>query len=130
MWWTKTLDFLKKFWGYFVAAGAIFFGVVVLKRKLEDYDQLIEKLQGAHDEQIKVLNKIREDERAKYEENEKKYQARMAVIEAEYEKAKQELDDNKRKRVEGLVKKYSDKPDVLSKKLADLTGFEVVLPKE
>jgi Skp family chaperone for outer membrane proteins len=127
---TKALDFLKKFWGYFAAAGVIFFGVVVLKRKFDDYDALIEKLQGAHDDQIKALNKIREEERAKYEENQKKYEARMAAIEAEYEKAKQDLDEEKRKKVEDMVKKYSNKPDVLAKKLSDLTGFQVVLPEE
>lgn len=127
---TKVVNFVKRFWGYFATAVVVFFGVVILRRKLEDYEDLIKKLQDAHEEQIKNLNKIREEELAKYKENERKYQERMAIVEAEYEKAKQELDDKKRRRIEDLVKKYANKPDKLAEKLSSVTGLKIVLSEE
>ena len=53
----------------------------------------------------------------------------MEIIEKEYETAKKELDEKKKSEVATIVRKYADKPDQLAERLAQVTGFKIVLPE-
>lgn len=126
----KTKDFLSKFWGYFVAGLGAIIGIIFFKKQTDSYENIVQKLQESHEKELDEIKKAREEERKAYEENEKKYQERMAVITKEYEIAKKNLDEKKRKEIERIVRDYNDQPDKLAQKLAEVTGFVVVMPED
>jgi hypothetical protein len=126
----KIKSFLKKSWGYLVAALGVVLGLVFFRKKVDHYENIVQGLQDSHQKELDEIKKARKEEREKYEENERKYQERMAIIEKEYETAKKELDEKKRKEVEGIVKKYGNQPNKLAEKLAEVTGFKIIMPQD
>lgn len=126
---TKTNNFVKKHWGVFVAVFATM-AVLFMFKKNNDSAAYIKQMQESHTKELEEVNKAREEEHKKYLENEKKYQDRMAVIEAQYETAKKEFDEKKKAQAAKLVKNYGDKPTELAEKLAEVTGFKVILPED
>lgn len=123
-------NFFKKFWTYLVAGLGVALGVVLFKKKVDSYENIVQKLQESHQKELDEIEAARKEERKKYEENEKKYQERMAVIEKEYTDAKKELDEKKRKEVEGIVRNYGNQPDKLAQRLAEVTGFKIIMPED
>lgn len=126
--------FFKRYWSHLLVGIFVFstmiFSYLFYKKKMLDHDQIIHSLQESHAKELDDMRKIREEERSKYEENEKKYKEKLQQIEEDYKKAKQELEEKKKTRVEKMVKTYAGKPDELAKKMSDVTGFNLVLPKE
>jgi hypothetical protein len=126
----KIKNFFKNSWGYLVAGIGVVFGLAFFRKKVDHYENIVQKLQDSHQKELDEIKKAREEERKKYEENERKYQERMAAIEKEYETAKKELDEKKRKEVEDIVKKYGNQPDKLAQRLAEVTGFKIIMPQD
>jgi hypothetical protein len=122
-------DFFKKFWGFFVAILGVGAGLLLVKKKVEYYDDFVQKLQQSHQKEVDEIKAAREEERKKYEENERKFKERMEIIEKEYETAKKELDEKKRTELINIVRKYGNKPDKLAERLAQVTGFKIILPE-
>ena len=123
-------NFFKKSWGYIVAGLSVVLGLMFFRKKVDHYENIVQKLQESHQKQLNEIEAARKEERKKHEENERKYQERMALIEKEYETAKAELDEKKRKEIEGIVKKYGNQPDKLAQRLADVTGFKIIMPED
>lgn len=123
-------NFFKKSWGYIVAGLSVVLGLMFFRKKVDHYENIVQKLQESHQKQLNEIEAARKEERKKHEENERKYQERMALIEKEYEAAKAELDEKKRKEIEGIVKKYGNQPDKLAQRLADVTGFKIIMPED
>jgi len=126
----KIKNFFKNSWGYIVAGIGLIFGLTLFRKKVDHYENIVQKLQESHQKELDEIKKARDEERKKYEENEKKFQERMAAIEKEYDTAKKELDEKKRKEIEGIVKSYGNQPDKLAQRLTDVTGFKIILPED
>jgi len=125
---TKVNNFVKQFWGVFFIGFGV--AIILLFLKGNNSADYIKKMQDSHAKELEEVNKAREEERKKYEENEKRYQERMAVIEAQYQTAKKEFEDKKKAQAAKIVKNYGDKPVELAEKLAEVTGFKVILPED
>jgi len=123
-------DFFKKFWGLFVAGFGVIACFLFVKKKEADTTDLIQSIEDSHKKEIEEINKAREAERQQYEENEKKYKATMVAIQEQYEKAKKDFDEKKKAEAATIVRKYANKPDQLAQKLAEVTGFKIVLPED
>lgn len=126
----KIKVFFKRSWGFFVAGTGIVLSLAFFRKKIDHYENIMQKLHESHQKELNDIKAAREEERKKYEENEKKYQERMAIIEKEYDAAKKQLDDKKREEVGKIVKKYGGKPDQLAQKLSEVTGFKIIMPEE
>jgi len=127
---TKIKNYLRKYWGYFVAGLSVVFGLIIFRKKTDRYENIVQKLQDSHYKQLDEIEKARKEELAQREENERKYQERIVAIEKEYEKAKIEFDEKKRKQVDVIVKIYSAEPDKLAQRLAEVTGFKIIMPED
>lgn len=123
-------DFLKRYWGLIVVGGGIILGALFYKKKVDVYESIMQKMQESHQKELDDIKKAREEERTKYEENEKKYKERMVAIEKEYEAAKIEFDARKKTAAEKIVKNYGSKPDKLAERLAEVTGFKIIMPED
>ena len=121
--------YIKKYWELFMFILGAFVYVVLYRKQKETFVDDLKKLQDAHEEELRKINKAREDERSKLEENEKRLRAALDAVQKQYDDARKELDERKKKEIESLVSQYGDKPDELAKKLSEVTGFDIVLSR-
>ena len=123
-------NFLKKSWGYLIVICCAALGLILYKKKVDSYENVVQKMQGFHQKELDEIKEARENERKKYEENERKYKERIQVVENEYESAKIAFDIKKKIAVEKIVRTYGNKPDQLAQKLAEVTGFKIIMPED
>jgi flagellar motility protein MotE (MotC chaperone) len=120
--------FIKKYWELFLLLVGVFAGIFLLRQQKTSFIDDIKKIQDAHDEEVKRINAARDEERRQRLENERRLNNTLQIVQAQYDAARKELDDKKKKEVEQLVKDFGDKPEELAKKLSEVTGFIVILP--
>jgi len=127
----KIKKFFLKFWGYFVIAGiAIVICLFLFKKNSDDSLTFVKRIQDSHNKELEELNKIRIEELLSYKDNEKKYKEQLISVEEKHEESKKIFSENKKEEVIKITKKYNDKPEELTKKLAEITGFKIVFPEE
>lgn len=124
--------FLKKFWGWIVAACAAIFGALFFfkSREKDSESKALKDIIDAHDDEVKKISTAVEDEHAKLAENEKQYKEAMSAIQDQYTEANEKLDKKKKEQISQLVKDYKNNPKELAQKLSEVTGFKVILPEE
>lgn len=120
--------YVKKYWSYAALVLAIIFGYLLFHKEQLDFADELKKIQDAHDAEIKKIQDARAAEEKQHEENEKKLQLALDAVQRQYDSAKKDLDDKKKKEIEDLVKQYGDDPTALAQKLSEATGFTIVLP--
>lgn len=125
----KFLILVKKYWQIGLLILGVVIGAFVFKKTDDSFADKFKKIQDAHDEELKKIEEAHVQERHEHEINVKKLQDTLDVIQKQYNSAKKDLDDNKKKEIEEIVKKYHNDPDSLTKRLSDVTGFIVVLPE-
>ena len=121
-------SFIKKYWELFLLLAGAFVGLLLLRQQKMSFIDDMKRIQDAHDEEVKRINAARDEERRQRLENERKLNAALQIVQAQYDAAKRELDDKKKKEVEQLVKEFGDRPEELARKLSEATGFVVILP--
>jgi len=119
--------YVKKYWAYVALVFAVIFGYFFFHKEQVDFADQMKKIKDAHDVEMKTIQDARDQEAKEHLENERKLQATLAAVQQQYDDAKKDLDDKKKKEVESLVKQYSDQPDVLAQKLSDATGFKIIM---
>ena len=124
----KIWTFFRDYWQLFVAAMGTLFGYLMFKRNENEHEDTIKKLLDSHKDEIKKINTTFEEERKQREENEKKLKIALEAVQLEYEIAKKQLDEKKKKEIEEIVNQYGKDPVELAKKLSDATGFSIILP--
>ena len=87
-------------------------------------------MQESHQKELDEIKKAREEERKGYEANERKYKERMAIIEKEYEEAKTAFEAKKQSTVKQVITVTGGKPDKLAERLAEVTGFKIIMPED
>ena len=127
----KIKKFFLKFWGYFVIVGiAIVICLFLFKKNSDDSLTFVKRIQDSHNKELEELNKIRIEELLSYKDNEKKYKEQLISVEEKHEESKKIFSENKKEEVIKIIKKYNDKPEELTRKLAEITGFKIVFPEE
>ncbi len=121
-------SFIKKYWELFLLLTGAFVALFLLRQQKVSFMDDMKRIQDAHDEEVKRINAARDEERRQRIENERKLNNALQVVQAQYDAAKRELDDKKKKEVEQLVKEFGDRPEELARKLSEATGFVVILP--
>jgi hypothetical protein len=126
----KFKDFLKNNWAYLAIGLFVVLGFASYRKKVDAYENIVRSLQESHQKELDEIKKVREEERKGYEANERKYKERMAAIEKEYETAKIAFEEKKQSAVKQVISTTGGKPDKLAEKLAEVTGFKIVMPEE
>ncbi len=86
------------------------------------------KARETHRKEVETIDRIHAEEIKKRNQALVTFHKRMAAIEMEYADQQKELDQHKLKEIEKLVKANADDPTELTKRIAEATGFEFVLP--
>jgi hypothetical protein len=88
--------------------------------------EILKKRQEMHQKEVDILEDAHEDEIKNRERALNKFHLAMEIIEERYEAEQKELDKKKKKEIEKILK--DSDPDEITAKIAEVTGFEVVIP--
>ena len=119
----KIWSWIKSYW--YVPLGFVIFGVLWYLTKSSDLSpwEMLQKARANHRQQIEDIEKINKEKDEKIAAEEKKLKAQLEVIEKKANEEMKNLDDDKKARVEQLLKKNKDNPAALAKRLSELTGL-------
>lgn len=120
--------YVKKFWSLALLIIGAVVAFVLFRRKESTFVDRLQQINALHAEEIQKINSIREEEARQHEANLKQLQDTLDMVQRRYDEAKRNLDDKKRREVEDIVKRFSNDPDALAKKLSEATGFKIVMP--
>ena len=119
----KIWSWIKSYW--YVPLGFVIFGVLWYLTKSSDVSpwEMLQKARDNHRRQVEDIEKINKEKDEKIAAEEKKLKAQLEVIEKKANEEMKNLDDDKKARVEQLLKKNKDNPAALAKRLSELTGL-------
>ena len=119
----KIWSWIKSYW--YVPLGFVIFGVLWYLTKSSDLSpwEMLQKARDNHRRQVEDIEKINKEKDEKIAAEEKKLKTQLEVIEKKANEEMKNLDDDKKARVEQLLKKNKDNPVALAKRLSELTGL-------
>lgn len=120
----KLWAWCKKNWKFFVGAAIPIIALILLGRKKEA-TRLLERVREDHKKEIEAIESAREEERKKLQEANQKYRKTIEDIEKKYKELSKDLDEDKKQRVDELLKESEKDPEVLTKKISEILGFEI-----
>ena len=120
----KAWAWTKKYWQLFVGM-AIPLVVWLITRNSSQLDEVLEKTKESHKKELEVIEKSHQEEIQKREQALKKYKESLTAIEKKYKDADRELTSKKRKEIENVIKENIETPDEITRRLAEITGFEL-----
>ena len=127
--WAKIKDFFKKYWQYIAIFGAGVASVLFFKKKSAAHEDT-KTIRDSYDKQIDQINNVRQIERDKQHGLSEKLQTDLSMVEKQYEQQKKNLDEKKKEEIKTILQQHQDDPKGLVKKLSEVTGFKVIMPKE
>lgn len=116
---------IKTHWELTVAVIAIGFIYITQRSKVSSLVKVLENSRETHEEEMNVLQDLHEKEKEEIVKAEARMKEALIKVEEEYKKANKELDSKKRKEVENLIKENKKDPDAITKRISELTGFEI-----
>lgn len=122
--------YVKKYWAIIAAViGFIVFEVILHEQKT-DLASTLADINKKHQDELTAIQKANDVQEQQHLANEAKMAAQLDAIEKQYEASQKQLDDTKRAEIKQIITETQNDPNALAQKLADATGFTVVLPKE
>ena len=131
MTWLTLKTFFLKVWTYCKKYWQILFGAAIplviwlATRNRERLDAVVDNVNQAHRTDIATIDQSHQIEQAAVTQAQTVYQETVAQIEQEHDEAQIALDVKKKKRIRQIVRQYGDKPEEITRRIADLTGLRV-----
>lgn len=126
---TIVWTYVKRYWSIavLIVGGVVAF--FVLRRRETSFIDEYERITATHEAELKRIADARAEEQRAHEANVLRMQKTLDAIQKRYDEAQETLDSRKKREVESIVKRYSSDPDVLASKLAEATGFKIIMPE-
>jgi len=119
---------VKKYWQLLLLIVATVFGVLFFRRQENGFSSDLKAIRDAHEDELKRIQAARDEEKRQHLENQKRLEAALVTVQEQYDLAKKDLDQKKKREIEDIVKQYGDNPTELAKQLSSATGFSIILP--
>ncbi len=103
---------------------------VVFRKNAENALDALEAARDAHKSEVELLNSTHSAEIKKRDENLKKYQETIKLIEEKYKEDNKKLTLAKKRKVKEIVEKHSEDPEKLAELVKETFGFEIVNKNE
>jgi len=123
----KISVWVKSHWELSLAILSFAIISVVSRNKTRSLSEALDKTRQLYNDEINVINSSYESQIEKMLELENVRKVAIKQIEEKYELENKKLDKKKRKEVEKVLEENLDDPDTITKRLADITGFEIML---
>ena len=130
--WSKTKFYGKKIWLWMKSNGHIVFVVAlaviaaIVARKPPDLSKVLGAKKDSYNAEIKAIQDAHEKELADRDKALKRYDQALKQIEDQHSEGTKKLDAQKKKLIRNLISENADDPDVITARIAELTGFTVV----
>jgi len=121
---------IKAYWYIPAILLAIGVSIICLGKSPKSLIDILSKRKETYQKEINAINKIHKEEIEDRDKAIKTYHKTIKAIEEKHNKDTKALDEKKKKEILKIVKETHNNPDLLSEKLANQMGFEVVYPKE
>jgi t-SNARE complex subunit (syntaxin) len=122
----KVWIWIKNYWYIPVIVVLIIAALIIWRKVPDSLSEIIRKSNEMHRKEVDTLNEIHAEEIDKREKALEKYHKTIEQVEREYERDRKKLDRRKKAEIKKTIEKYQDDPVELTKRLSDITGFEVV----
>ena len=121
-------EYVKKYaWIVFaVVAGVL--AMILLRKGPTDMADQIEAINKRHAEEIARIRAAEETRLQEHEENQKRLEEALKVLDGRYRDAIAGLDTEKKAEVDRILKEHGDDPDALAEELAAALGLQVQKP--
>tara|TARA_R110001583_G_scaffold48919_12_gene153157 strand:+ start:3356 stop:3766 length:411 start_codon:yes stop_codon:yes gene_type:complete len=121
----KAKLYVRKYWK--LALGVIVLVVVYAtsRSKTHSLAKALDDINDSHRKEVDAIEKAHKSEVLKIEKARVTLETTMKEVEIKYAEAEKKLDSKKKKQVEKIIKENHNDPDVITEKLASLTGFEI-----
>jgi len=126
----KAWAFTKKYWQLALLILGAVAGVLLFRKQDTNFADDLKKIQDAHQTELRQIEAARAEEQHQHLVNEKRLQDSLEAVQAQYDSAKKDLDDKKKREIEDIVKQYGDNPTELARQLSAVTGFSIILPTQ
>ena len=123
-WFKKVGAWCKKHWQLLVGA-SIPIIIMLLTQRSTDLRKVLKRISDDYEKEIDVINSSHEQEIKAREEAALRYSETIAEVEKKYAEESIELDSKKRKQIEKILKEHADDPEEITRRIANLTGFEI-----
>jgi len=114
----------KKNWKFFVGLMVPIVLSIIFRRQINP-QKLLDKIRDDHDKEVDILNRSHQKEIEDRENAKKRYDIAIKELEEKYRNSEGELDKKKKKEVEKALKNHSSDPDEITRRIAEITGFEI-----
>jgi hypothetical protein len=114
----------KKNWKLFLGA-AIPIAILVITGRSSGARKLISKIREDYEKEIDVIDQAHKKELADRELAKKRYLESIERIESEFSENNEALTANKKKEIERVISENSDNPDEITRRIAEITGFDI-----
>ena len=131
MTWAAVMVALKKAWAWIKKHWQLFVGMAVpvviylVTRRPPNLSKVLDRVRDDYDKEISAIERANDQERKDKEAAVKRYQEALTAIEKKYQEKNESLDQQKRAEVEKILKDHGDDPDEITRRLSELTGFEI-----
>ena len=114
----------KKYWQILLGI-SIPLVLMLVFRKKTNLSAVLDRAREDHQKEIDAIEESHRSEIEARDQAQKRYFDTIKQLEEKYESEKMSLEKKKKKQVEKILKDNKDNPEEITKKIADLTGFEV-----
>jgi len=129
---SKLKLWIKKSWAWMKVNGHVVFLVAtglilfVATRKSVDLSKVLDSRKKAYEDEIETLKGSHEKELQDREAATRRYQSAIKQIEEKYASDSMKLESNKKSEIKRLIQSNPDDPEAITKKIAELTGFDII----
>jgi len=121
-------EYTKKYaWIVFAVLAGIL-AMVLLRRGPTDMADQIEAINKRHAEEIARIRAAEETRLREHEENQRRLEDALKVLDERYREALKGLDAGKKAEVDRILKEHGDDPQALAEELAAALGLQVQKP--
>ena len=125
----KAWSFTKNYWYIPAILVAILITFFTTKTNNEKLLSILKKATENHKKEIDIINNLHEEEIRKRDQLIKEHAETLEILEQEYHLKLSELDKNKKKEVDKIIKKFDGDTESLAKELSKKFGVTYV-PKD
>lgn len=123
----KAWAWVKAYWYIPLIIAVVIIGLLTRKKDLIDWASFIGKARDSHKKELDAIERAHADELAAREAALKRMETARAAIEAEFRKNQVQIDVQKQKEIDRILKKTRDDPDAMASEIESRLGFKVVV---
>ena len=128
---TRVKKFFRKFWAIILTGlGAIAAFFYFKKKKLTDDSTLNSTIQSAHDDFADNVSTIQDQQSSALTSEADRHKTVVEEIKNKYEGLRENLDSETQSEADKIIKENKNDPVALAKKLSEVTGFTIIMPKD